>query len=245
MSEAKLLAVVVMAGGKGVRMKSELPKALAMFKGRPMLSSVLDTARALTPDKIVVIVGHKREVVIEAVKATDVVFAAQEPQLGTAHAVAQAREALAGFKGSVAVLSADVPAITVDTLRKLINLRETENAAISVLTCVLDNPASYGRIIREGSRVVANVEAKDATPEQLKINEINSGVYVFDAGFLFESITKVGNENAQKEYYLTDLIAMAVNAGLKVSALIAENPAETLGVNTLEDLQKLESAAGR
>ena len=232
-----------MAAGKGTRMKSDLPKVLLPVNGRPMLDYVLETARSLNPARIVVVVGHMREKVIESFAAPDVTFAMQEPQLGTAHAVAQSKEALSGFFGEVVTLSGDVPLLSEETLRSLIAARRKDNAAVAMLTCVLDNPGSYGRIIRENGEIVANVEAKDASPEQLKIREINSGVYVFESGFLFRSLGLVGSDNAQGEYYLTDLINMASKEGLPVAGVVADDITEALGANTVDDLKHLSDLA--
>lgn len=236
------LAVVIMAAGMGKRMKWAGPKALAPLCGRPLLAYVLDTARKLSPERIVVVVGHKREMVMDAFAEPDVVFAIQEPQMGTAHAVSCALSALADFAGDVAVLSADVPLIKTSTLRSMIRKKKETGSAIAVLTLVLNQPGSYGRIVRDGERIIANVEARDATPEQLKIREINSGVYVFDSAFLFRALGKVKNDNSQGEYYLTDLIAMAVNEGHAVAGVTADDELEALGANTVEDLERLRAA---
>jgi bifunctional UDP-N-acetylglucosamine pyrophosphorylase/glucosamine-1-phosphate N-acetyltransferase len=236
------LAVVIMAAGMGKRMKWDGPKALAPLCGRPMLAYVLETARALSPARIVIVVGHKREMIMDAFPEPDVAFATQEPQMGTAHAVSCSRGALADFSGDVAVLSADVPLIRPSTLRGMIQKKKEIGSAIAVLTIVLDQPGSYGRIVRDGERIIATVEARDATAAQLKVREINSGVYVFDSGFLFHALGKVKNDNAQGEYYLTDLIAMAVNDGHVVAGVTTADEMEALGVNTLEDLERIKSA---
>jgi len=236
------LAVVIMAAGIGKRMKWDGPKALAPLDGRPMLAYALATARALSPSRIVIVIGHKREMIVSAFAEPDVAFAIQEPQMGTAHAVLCAREALAGFSGDVAVLSADVPLIKPSTLRGMIQKKKEMGAAIAVLTIVLDQPGSYGRMVRDGERIIATVEARDANAGQLKIREINSGVYVFDSEFLFRALDEVRNDNAQGEYYLTDLIAMAVTGGRAVVGVTADDEMEALGANTLEDLERLRSA---
>jgi UDP-N-acetylglucosamine diphosphorylase/glucosamine-1-phosphate N-acetyltransferase len=242
MTGEKPLAVVIMAAGVGKRMKWDGPKALAPLCGRPMLAYVMDTARALHPSRIVIVVGHKRETIISAFSAPDVAFAIQEPQMGTAHAVSCAREALTGFVGDVAVLSADVPLIKPATLSRMTDKKGAMGAAIAVLTIVLDQPGSYGRMVRDGERIIATVEARDANATQLKIKEINSGVYVFDSEFLFRALDEVKNDNAQGEYYLTDLIAMAVTEGRVVVGITAGDEMEALGANTLEDLERIESA---
>ncbi len=243
-------AVVIMAAGKGTRMKSDLPKVLHTLAGKTLLEHVLKTARALDPEKIVVIVGHGRETVMERYKNTDIQFAVQEPQLGTGHAIAQAGPAFKGFKkGLIAALSGDVPLLRPETLKSMIAAQVETGSAITVLTCHMENPGSYGRIMRSGGKIVANIEAKDATEKQLAIREINSGIYVFDGDFLFPALKRINNRNAQGEYYLTDLISIAVKDGLAVSGVLASDPAEIQGVNTagqLADLEKdLDGAAER
>ncbi len=224
-------------------MKSDLPKALCSLNGKPLLGHVAQTARSLDPEKIIVIVGHKRKLVTEQFADTGLVFVVQEPQLGTGHAVAQAEDALADHDGAVMVLSADVPLIREATLQNMLNAHTTAGAAVTILTCKLDDPGAYGRIIRRNGRVVANVEAKDASDEQLAINEINSGIYIFDSRFLFSALKQVNNNNAQGEYYLTDLIAMAVEDGHAAEGIVVDDPYEIMGVNTVEQLEEMEKNA--
>ena len=234
------LGVVILAGGKGTRMKSDLPKALHPLKGKPMALWTIEAARALNPEMIVVIVGHGREKMMETLAGQGVQFAIQEPQLGTGHALACASEYFAGFDGAVVVLSADVPAIRPDTLAALIQARRTAGAAVALLSCVMENPGAYGRVARNGDRVTAIVEAKDATADQLAIREINSGIYAFDARFVFSALPKVGRANAQGEYYLTDVVGLAVSEGKKVVALPVDGQEEIQGVNTVDELAALE-----
>ena len=238
------LAVVIMAAGKGTRMKSDLPKVLHELAGKPLLAHVVETARQLEPERIVVVVGHGRAQVMDRFKGEGLMFATQEPQLGTGHAMMQARGALAGFRGAVVVLSGDVPLITAATLRAMLAAHRRAGAAVTALTCEMDDPGSYGRILRDHGRVIANVEAKDATAEQLAIREINSGVYVFDADFLLPALDQLTSDNTQREYYLTDLIAAAVRAGKAVEGVRAEDLVEIMGVNTVEQLHYLEQRLG-
>lgn len=237
------VSVVIMAAGKGTRMKSDLPKVLHEFRGEPLLSHVIRTARSVGPEKIVVVAGHGRELVMDRFAGEGVEFAVQEPQLGTGHAVAQAEKALEGFHGAVVVLSGDVPLLKKETVEEMLDTFRRTGSAITALTCELDEPGAYGRIVRRGGRVVANVEARDATPEQLAIKEINTGIYAFDARFLFSALRSVNRDNAQGEYYLTDLIAIAVEEGKAVTAVAARDPLEIQGVNTVEQLRSLESGA--
>ncbi len=238
----KNLAVVIMAAGLGKRMKSDLPKVLVPLAGKPLLEYVLDTAKTLTPAEIVVIVGHGREKVIERFGAEKITFVTQAPLLGTGHAVAQTESELAGFDGSVLVLSGDAPLITEETLKSLIAHHTSGEATITMLTCDLEDPGSYGRIVRKDGDVIAIVEMKDATDEQKTIREINSGIYLFEKSFLFRALAMIDNDNAQNEYYLTDLVALAVQEGRKVSGIGTENPFEVMGANTMEDLQILLTA---
>jgi UDP-N-acetylglucosamine diphosphorylase/glucosamine-1-phosphate N-acetyltransferase len=229
-----------MAGGMGKRMGGDLPKVLVELAGRPLLEYVIDTAKALNPKKIIVVTGYKRELVIERFAGSGLVFAVQDPQLGTGHAVMQAGPALEGFDGNVVVLSGDVPLLRPETLQKMLKEHTDKNSAITCLSAVMENPGAYGRIVRDGDRVIANVEAKDADEATLLIKEINAGVYVFDAEFLLESLSKLSCENAQNEYYLTDLISMATTENLHVGAVVSEDISEISGVNSRDDLADLE-----
>lgn len=233
---------MILAAGKGTRMKSDLPKTMLPIAGRPLLSYVLDTARSIPHEKTIVVVGHKKETIMDEFRDTGVEFVTQEPQLGTGHAVAQAEKALSGFDGDVIILSGDVPLLKPETIKSLLELHRQNNASITVLTFEPEDPGSYGRIIRDGARIIANVEAKDATDEQLKIREVNSGVYVFKSSFLFPYLHRVDNQNAQAEFYLTDLINLAAKEGLTVCGMKTGELCEVMGANTPEDLKALEKA---
>ena len=240
-NDAKKIAVIIMAAGKGTRMKSDLPKVLHKLAGKTLLSYVIDTARQIDPEKIVVVVGHRRELVEEAFgEETDITFAEQSPQLGTGHAVMCAEEALQGFDGDVVVLSGDVPMLSHETLERLLSRHIKAGAVVSILTALLDKPGSYGRIIRKDGDIVATVEAKDATKEELAVPEINGGIYVFDVSFLFSALHAIDRDNSQGEYYLTDLIAGAVAGGNVVAGMVTDNPSEIEGVNTAENLKAIE-----
>jgi len=237
------IATIILAAGAGTRMKSEKPKVVHEVLGKPLVNWVVDAAEEAGVSTIVAVVGHKREQVIPLVedKARIVV---QEQQLGTAHAVLSCKEALAGFDGSVLVLSGDCPLITADTMRALADLRDREDAAVVVLTMRPDNPFGYGRIIRDEDGSVARiVEQKDATPEEAAVGECNSGFYCFDAKALFEALDQVGSDNAQGEFYLTDVLEISRNAGRAVLALEAEDVTECLGINTPEQLAEVERLA--
>ncbi len=236
------LAIIIMAAGKGTRMQSELPKVLHQANGHPLIDYVLDTAIALDPAKIVLIVGHQAELVKEATARYGVTAALQEPQLGTGHAVMQAEAHLSDFDGEVLILSGDAPLVNPETLHELIAFHRSRNGAATVLTAELDDPTGYGRIIRQQNSdgVLKIVEQKDASKEELAVREINSGVYVFNAKLLFDALGRINTNNAQKEYYLTDVFGICFQSGKRVNAFKTANPHEILGINTPEQLMDAE-----
>ena len=236
-------AAIVLAAGAGTRMKSDKPKVAHEVLGKPLVNWVVDAAEEAGIAKVVTVVGHKREQVEPLVAdRTDIVVQAQ--LRGTADAVLSCKDALAGFDGSVLVLSGDCPLITARTIRALIDLRESEDAAVVVLTMRPDDPFGYGRIIRDGAgKVERIVEQKDATPEEAAVGECNSGFYCFDAKALFDALTQVGSDNAQGEFYLTDVLEISRNAGRSVLALEAPDVTECLGINTPEQLAAVEEIA--
>jgi UDP-N-acetylglucosamine pyrophosphorylase len=236
------LAVIIMAAGKGTRMQSDLPKVLHQANGRPLIDYVLDTANSLDPDTIVLIVGHQAELVRKATTRYHLTALLQEPQLGTGHAVMQAEAHLSNFDGEVLILSGDAPLVNTNTLQKLIAFHRSRNGAATVLTAELFDPTGYGRVIRQkqSDSVLKIVEQKDASKEELAVREINSGVYVFNAGVLFQALGKINTNNAQKEYYLTDVFGICFEGGQRVYAFKTDNPDEILGINTPEQLHEAE-----
>jgi len=234
------LAVIVMAAGKGTRMQSELPKVLHPALGRPLIDYVLETAQALNPEKIVVVVGHQAELVMQATAQFPITFARQEPQLGTGHAVMQTENQLKDFDGEVLILSGDAPLVSAKTLRDLTALHRATGAVATVLTAELDEPTGYGRIIRQQEKVLKIVEQKDASEVERSVKEINSGVYVFSAKPLFEALGNITTKNAQQEYYLTDVFGIFFAQGKKVSAFQTENANEIVGINTPVQLLEAE-----
>ncbi len=242
------LDIVILAAGLGTRMKSDTIKILHRAGGRTLISYVLDLARGVSDTRPVLVIGHQKEDV-RAACGDKVDYCIQDEQLGTGHAVLQAEETLRqrGLDGShVLVLSGDVPLTRPETLSSLVDEHRASGNAVTLLTMKLDEPASYGRIIRgEDGGVRQIVEAKDASAEQLLIKEVNAGIYLFDEEFLYESLHSVGTDNAQGEYYLTDVVEMAAKNGRGAGAVIAPDPIETFGVNSRADLARVEDELRR
>jgi bifunctional UDP-N-acetylglucosamine pyrophosphorylase / glucosamine-1-phosphate N-acetyltransferase len=232
------LAVVILAAGQGKRMKSALPKVLQPLAGVPLLGHVVSRARALAPASLHVVYGHGGDAVKAAFANEPIEWALQAEQLGTGHAVMQAMPKVADDE-LVLVLYGDVPLIRKDTLERLIAAAGPRS--MSLLTVMLDDPTGYGRIVRKSGKIQKIVEQKDATKVQLKIREGNSGIMAVPAKLLKKWLGKLRNSNAQGEYYLTDVIAMAVKEKVKVTPLVAPTAAETLGVNDKVQLAQIEA----
>jgi bifunctional UDP-N-acetylglucosamine pyrophosphorylase / glucosamine-1-phosphate N-acetyltransferase len=229
--------VLILAAGKGTRMKSSRPKVLHQVAGAPMIDYVLATAAAVGAETRTVVIGHEADRLRTALAGhADLRFVLQQPQLGTAHAVVSAEPLFAGISGTLVLLSGDVPLLTADTLRALVDCHHRAGAAATVLTAFVDNPFGYGRVVRDGSEVLRIVEHRDATEAEREIREINSGIYAFDLDPLFPALHQVASDNAQQEYYLPDLVAIYRKAGRKVAALATERPDEILGINTRAEL---------
>ncbi|WP_238694861.1 bifunctional N-acetylglucosamine-1-phosphate uridyltransferase/glucosamine-1-phosphate acetyltransferase, partial [Nocardioides caeni] len=238
------LTVIVLAAGGGTRMKSKTPKVLHRIGGRSMVGHVFAAVGELEPGRVVAVIGHQRELVgphIGECRA-DAVIAVQEEQLGTGHAVRIALEALTEPLGDGTVLIAygDTPLLEGATLRDFTDAHQAAGAAVSILSGIVEDPHGYGRIVRNVDGVVeAIVEEKDATDEQRTISEINSGILAFDAAFLADAINRIGNDNANGEYYLTDAIAIARSAGLSVAAHPVDDALQTEGANDRAQLAEL------
>ena len=224
-------AAVILAAGRGTRMKSALPKVLHAVAGVPMALYPARLAKALGCDPTVLVVGHEAAAVQSALAGEDLHFALQEEQLGTGHALLCAREHLADFSGTLLLLCGDVPLLRAETLERLLAFHQAQAATVTVLTAEMADPHGYGRIVRDGEEVLRIVEEKDASLKEKAIREINTGIYAFEAPFVFEALGRVGRDNAQGEYYLTDVLALARAAGRKVCALVAGDPEETMGIN--------------
>jgi bifunctional UDP-N-acetylglucosamine pyrophosphorylase/glucosamine-1-phosphate N-acetyltransferase len=228
---------VVLAAGKGTRMKSRLPKVLHEAAGLPLIEYVLRAGDSLAPRSTTVVVGHLADRVKAVLaKRLGLRFALQEPQLGTGHALMQAEPHLRGSRGTVVLLYGDVPLLRAATLRSLVDAHCAQNAAATVITSRMQDPRGYGRIVRAAGRIAAIVEEKDATEAERAIDEINSGIYAFDLGPLFESLASLRAANAQGEYYLTDLVRTYADRGLRVETVTLEDPREITGVNSRKEL---------
>jgi len=234
---------ILLAGGKGTRMNSDLPKVLHEVCGRPMLAWVMDACRQAGADRLLVVVGHRSELVREQFGgAGDVEFVEQSPQLGTGHAAMVCQDRLAGLEGPVLVLAGDGPLIRSQTLRQLLDTHRRERAACTLATSILDEPARYGRILRdEGGTLLGIVEYLDATEQQRAVREVNVSVYCFDAQALRWVLHHLTNHNAKGEYYLTDALALLRQDGQKLAAVAAVPPEDVLSINTLDELQQVSS----
>ena len=229
------LNIVILAAGQGKRMNSQVPKVLHPLAGNPLIGHVIAAARALEAEKIVVVIGHGGELVKKAVAAPDIAFALQAEQRGTGHALQQALPYLAKAETTL-VLFGDVPLIHADTLRDLIQ----QSKGVRILTAMLDDPQGYGRIVRKNKQVRAIVEEKDATAAQQKIREINTGIMALPTARLAGWLGKLKPQNAQKEYYLTDIVPLALADRVAISGTPANDSWETLGVNSKMQLAQLE-----
>jgi bifunctional UDP-N-acetylglucosamine pyrophosphorylase/glucosamine-1-phosphate N-acetyltransferase len=246
-NEARPLAAVIMAAGQGKRMQDPtLAKVLYPLGGKPLIGNVLALCSKIGAAPVVCIIGYGREAVAAYLSKEfpKVRTAIQEEQLGTGHAVKQSQNALKDFTGDILILSGDVPLLTLPTTKRLIDEHRMKNAMATVLSVVMPNPAGYGRIIRTASDNLAQiVEEKDATEDQKKICEINTGIYVFDSRTLFDVLKNIKRENVQGEYYLTDTLAL-INAqsGVGSVAVVTTNdPIEVSGINTKDQLAALET----
>lgn len=235
------LAAVILAAGQGTRMKSALPKVLHAVAGVPMLGHVAAAAQAAGAAPVVAVIGHGAERVRAAFAASSLDFALQAEQLGTGHALQCAAERLAGFRGDLLLLCGDVPLLQAETLSLLLAHHRGRQATVTVLTAELADPRGYGRIIRGPAGVERIVEEKDATPAERSVAEINTGIYVFAAPRVFQLLAGLSNDNAQGEYYLTDVIAAARSAGERVEALAAARAEEAMGINDRVQLARAEA----
>lgn len=237
--DEKKCSVIILAAGKGKRMRSDIAKVLHRICGRPMLSYSIDVARSINAEKIVVVVGHQGRMIRDIFSCQELIYVEQSEQLGTGHAVFQAKEVFSKYSGNIVILCADVPLLKVTTVQSLIEQHMSKKAFVTVLTTVMKNPAGYGRIVKNAKNggVSKIVEDRDATSEEKAIKEINTGIYCVDSRFLFEAVSEISSDNAQKEYYLTDMIQIANRKGLKIISVTAPDSLEVMGINTPAELK--------
>lgn len=229
------LKTLILAAGKGTRMKSELPKVIHEVNGIPMISKIIKVLEILKPEENILILGHKKEEVLKVV-GENADYVVQTEQLGTGHAVLQAKDKLKDYDGDVMILCGDTPLLREETLKELYKFHKDTDSVTTILTSIYDNPFGYGRIVKENGLVKAIVEEKEADAEIKKIKEVNAGVYCFKGRELFEALSKITNNNEKGEYYLTDVIGIQVGEGKQVQSYVLSDNIEILGVNSKVEL---------
>lgn len=243
MEDIIMVKSVILAAGKGTRMKSDKPKVVHQVMGKPMVYYSIEAARQAGADEVCVIVGYKADEVKSAIAASvndvKVDYALQEEQLGTGHAVKCAADFI-GRDGDVIILCGDTPLVTGDTLRKALDFHKESGNGVTVISAMLDDPFGYGRIIRNGDSLAKIVEQKDADEAEQAVKEVNSGMYIFDCAELQDALSQISNDNAQGEYYLPDAIEIIKKMGLPASAVPMDDADQIRGVNTLEQLADAE-----
>lgn len=244
------IAVIILAAGLGKRLGGDAPKVLAEVWGKTLLSYVLDSVAEIAPAEVVVVTGHKRELVEAEARrhaiCDKIKFAYQEKQCGTGNAAKVGYQALGGFQGEVVILYGDMPLITAGTLKKITAAVIEQKATLGLVTTFNERLADFGRIIRNDKGEIQRiVERRDATPTEIAIREVNPGVYAVDSAFLKHALNDLKNDNSQSEYYLTDIVARAVSEGQKLTNVIVNDPDEFIGVNTRGDLMDARAALNR
>jgi len=238
MTKEKETIIIILAAGKGTRMNSDLPKVLHLLNDKPLLAHVLDTSSMIKPKQVIVVVGYKKEMIIKYFKSKNMIFVEQKKQQGTADAIKYCLPNIENFNGNVLILSGDVPMITYESLKKLIDIHNSNNASASLISAKLNDPTGYGRIIKNNeNQLIKIVEHKDATDIEKQISEINSGVYIFNAKILKNIIPKIDNNNVQNEYYLTDIFNFIDEKDTSIYQIGDCN--EIAGINTIEQLKQL------
>ncbi|MGB9497430.1 MAG: NTP transferase domain-containing protein [Dissulfuribacterales bacterium] len=237
-------ASIILAAGKGTRMKSEVPKVMHHLLGKPIIGHVLDLLRNLDIGPRVVVAGHGGDLVRDYLKKTDIKLVVQEQQLGTGHAASCAKAALGEFHGNVLIICGDTPLLKENTLASFMEDHAASGRILSLLTAHLKDPTGYGRVLRsvpEDAQIQGIVEEKDATEAQRRLTEINTGTYAVDSGFLFHALDAVGCDNVQGEYYLTDIVSIAVSEGVSAGAVSAAAEDEARGINSRTELARAET----
>ena len=234
------LHIGILAAGKGSRMESNLPKVLHRLNGKSLIDYVLDTASQLTPKSITLVVGFEKELVKDHTRAHKIDYVSQDQQLGTGHAVLQMADKLENQSGHLLILSGDVPNTKSTSLMPIIDEHMNKNHTATVITAIVNDSTGYGRIIRGNTgQLLKIVEEKDCTPDEKKIKEINSGIFIFKISHLFEELRKIKSNNAQNEYYLTDVMEL-IGKKMPVQAKIVDDSSEVMGINNINQLSSLE-----
>jgi len=234
-------AALILAAGQGTRMKSDLAKVLHRVAGKTMIRHVLETVQAVSPSRIVVVIGHQADAVRRELEGERVEFVLQEPRLGTGHAALAAERRFDGFSGRIVVLNGDTPLLRPRTLDRLVAFHAREGASATVLSAEIDDPAGYGRIVRDGRGAFLRImEHKDSDDAVRAIREINSGIFCFESAELFDALKRVGRRNAQGEYYITDVMEILQGEGKRVAVFTCDQREEVLGINTVEQLRAAE-----
>lgn len=228
------LKALILAAGKGTRMKSEKPKVIHEVNGIPMVKKILNELKKINIKESILILGHKKEEILKILG--NISYVVQEQQLGTGHAIKQAKESLKNYEGDVMILCGDTPLLKGETLKRMYEYHKSNNCTTTVLTAVYENPFGYGRIVKENGKFIGIVEEKEATEEIKKIKEVNAGVYCCNSKELFKALDKIDNNNEKGEYYLTDIIKIQVKENKKVDSFILEDSQEILGVNSKVEL---------
>ena len=228
------LKTLILAAGKGTRMKSDLPKVIHKVNGIPMVKKILNELEKLGTEENILILGHKKEEILK--ELGEIKYAVQEEQLGTGHAIMQAENLLKDYEGDVMILCGDTPLLRHETLKAMYEAHKKSGVATTILTSVYENPFGYGRIVKDGEKVTEIVEEKEADEETKKIKEVNAGVYCCNAKELFAALKKVTNNNEKGEYYLTDIVGIQVGEGKTVASFVLEDNREILGVNSKVEL---------
>jgi bifunctional UDP-N-acetylglucosamine pyrophosphorylase / glucosamine-1-phosphate N-acetyltransferase len=235
------LKAIILAAGKGTRMKSSMIKVVHHVAGKPIINCVLENVLKLGIDEVFMVTGYQENLIKEVVNCELVEYVVQKEQLGTGHAVMQVKPYLNKEKSNkIVILPGDSPLIGLESLQGLINICDKSGAVGSVLSTKMKEPGNYGRIIRgKNGDIEKIIEAKDCNAQEKQVSEVNTGVYVFEANYLFDALEKIGTNNAQKEYYLTDVIRILKDSGEIISGFCAEDPNQMIGVNTREDQAKI------